>query len=207
MDAIRKVATTPAPVPKAPLIRFSTTPEALKYNAQLLQDHQYSMESLISRNYKTALVYGSKFRPVQQLKSIIGDHPHFQQLQTILKEEMDFWFSWILTELERATELNQMIARGNHKSAEDEPGALVRLLSKDVTHGFLMPIPLHNVKLIPGALSQPLRMARQITINDGGQRIPKYRLTQDLSFSISQENCPVKNDRIGMNQYNKMMYG
>jgi hypothetical protein len=90
MDAIRKVATTPAPVPKAPLIRFSTTPEALKYNAQLLQDHQYSMESLISRNYKTALVYGSKFRPVQQLKSIIGDHPHFQQLQTILKEEMDF---------------------------------------------------------------------------------------------------------------------
>jgi hypothetical protein len=69
-----------------------------------------------------------------------------------------------------------------------------------------MPIPLHIVKLIPGALAQPLGMAKQITLNDAGQRIPKYRLTQDLSFFISQENCSV-NDRIDMEQYNEMVYG
>jgi hypothetical protein len=43
MNAIREVASTPAPVPKAPPIRFSTDPEALKHNVQLLQSHQYSM--------------------------------------------------------------------------------------------------------------------------------------------------------------------
>jgi hypothetical protein len=69
-----------------------------------------------------------------------------------------------------------------------------------------MPTPLHVVKQIPGALAQPLGMAKQITLNDAGQRIPNYRLTQDLSFSISQKNCSV-NDRIDMDQYNEMIYG
>jgi hypothetical protein len=69
-----------------------------------------------------------------------------------------------------------------------------------------MPIPLHVVKLIPGALAQPLGMAKQITLDDAGQRIPKYRLTQDLSFSLSQKDCSV-NDRIDMDQYNEMIYG
>jgi hypothetical protein len=58
VEAIRKVATTPAPVPKAPPIRFSTTPEALNHNAQLLQDNHYSMASLISPNHETTLAYG-----------------------------------------------------------------------------------------------------------------------------------------------------
>jgi hypothetical protein len=150
VEAIRKVATTPAPVPKAPPIRFSTTPEALNHNAQLLQDKHYSMASLISQNHETTLAYGSEFRPVPQLKSILGGHPHFPQLQTILQEGMDFRFSQTLAELERATEHYQIIARGNHKLAKDEPEAVAKLLSKDVTHGFSMPITLHIVKLIPG---------------------------------------------------------
>jgi hypothetical protein len=49
-------------------------------------------------------------------------------------------------------------------------------------------------------------MAKQITLDDPGKRIPKYRLTQDLSFSISQESCSV-NDSIDMDQYNEMIYG
>jgi hypothetical protein len=121
MNAIREVASTPAPVPNAPPIRFSTDPEALKHNAQLLQSHQYSMESLISRNNKTTLAYGSEFQPIHQLKSILGKHPHFQQLLTILQEGMAFRFSRTLTEVERAMELKQIVAQGNHKSAEDKP--------------------------------------------------------------------------------------
>jgi hypothetical protein len=205
MNAIREVASTPAPVPKAPPIRFSTEPDALKHNAQLLQSHQYSMESLISQNNETTLAYGSEFRPIHQLKSILGKHSHFQQLLTILQEGMAFRFSRTLTEVKRAMELKQIVAQGNHKSAEDKPEAVAQLLSKDVTHGFSMPIPLHVVKLIPRALAQPLGMAKQITLYDAGKRIPNYRLTQDLSFSISQKRCSV-NNRIDMDQYNEMIY-
>jgi hypothetical protein len=38
------------------------------------------------------------------------------------------------------------------------------------------------------------------------ERIPKYRLTQDLSFSVSQDACSV-NNRIDMEQRAKMIYG
>jgi hypothetical protein len=206
MDAIREVSQIPVPVPKAPPIHFSTSPEALEHNAQLLKNHKYSMESLISRNDETTLAYGSEFRPINQLQSILGGHTHFQQLLTILQEGMAFRFSRNLTEAERTTKLHQIVARGNHKSAEDKPDAVAQLLAKNVTHGFSMPIPLHVVKQIPGALAQPLGMAKQITLNNAGQWISEYRLTQDLSFSISQKNCLV-NDRIDMDQYNEMIYG
>jgi hypothetical protein len=113
MDAIREVSQTPAPVPKAPPIHFSTSAEALEHNAQLLKNHKYSMESLISRNDETALAYGSEIRPINQLQSILDRHPHFQQLLTILQEGMAFRFSQNLTEAGRTTELDQIVARGN----------------------------------------------------------------------------------------------
>ncbi len=206
MVAIKTVAQTPVPVPKAPPIQFSTNPEALEHNARLLKAHHYSMDVLISPHQATTLTYGSEFRPIAQLEGVLGKDPHFPQLRTILTEGMDFRFNRTLRETERITELEQILSRGNHKSAEDEPDAVARLLAKDVTHGFSMPLSLDIVKLIPGALAQPLGMAKQVTLNDAGERIPKYRLTQDLSFSLSQEDCLV-NDRIDMDQYNEMIYG
>jgi hypothetical protein len=38
-------------------------------------------------------------------------------------------------------ELKAIIARGNHKSAESRQEDVSKALAKDVTHGFLMPIP------------------------------------------------------------------
>jgi hypothetical protein len=50
-------------------------------------------------------------------------------------------------------------------------------------------------------------MVWQVTLNDAGDQIPKCWLTQqDLSFSLSQESCSV-NNRIGIDQYAKMIYG
>lgn len=62
------------------------------------------------------------------------------------------------------------------------------------------------VAFIQGALVQPLGLAKQWTLNAKGDRIPKYRLTQDLLFSVSQDTCSV-NDRIDMAQYAEMIYG
>jgi hypothetical protein len=59
---------------------------------------------------------------------------------------------------------------------------------------------------IPGALVQPFGMTVQWTLDDAGDRVPKYRLLQDLSFSLSKENARV-NSRVDMDEYNKMIYG
>jgi hypothetical protein len=143
---------------------------------------------------------------VEQLRSILGTHPHFPALETILREGMDYRFHTELSDAERATELSAMVERGNHQSAENEPDVVNKLLLKVVTHGFSLPIPPETVALIPGALVQPLGLAKQWTLNEKGDRIPKYRLTQDLSFSVSQDKCSV-NDRIDMEQYAEMIYG
>jgi hypothetical protein len=84
-----------------------------------------------------------------------------------------------------------MLERGNHKSSEAEPAIVNRLLLKDVTHSFSIPVTPKTVPLIAGALVQPSGLAQQFTFNELGERVVKYRLTQDLSFSLSQEACSV----------------
>jgi hypothetical protein len=51
-----------------------------------------------------------------------------------------------------------------------------------------------------------LELACQWTLNATGDRISKYRLTQDLLFSVSKDVCSVKH-RIDMEQYAEMIYG
>jgi hypothetical protein len=55
-------------------------------------------------------------------------------------------------------------------------------------------------------MMQPLGMAEQLTLTESGDRVPKYRLTQDLSFSLTEENMSV-NSRIEMEAYPEMIYG
>ena len=69
---------------------------------------------------------------------------------------MDYVFTRELSETERGCEVRAMLARGNHKSAEDKQEQVRKLIAKDVIHGFTIPIPLGVVTSIPGAMVQPL---------------------------------------------------
>jgi hypothetical protein len=163
------------------------------------------LSQLLHQNQQTTLHFGSEFRPIEQLEDILGGHPLFGQLRTILTKGMDYWFNTDLSESDRLLKLTQMLKHGNHKSSEAEPEIINRLLLKDVTHGFSIPIPPETVSLIDGALVQPFGLAQEFTLTKLGERVVKYRLTQDLSFSLSQEACSV-NSRIDMARYNEMIY-
>jgi hypothetical protein len=102
------------------------------------------------------------------------------------------------------------LLRGNHKSAQDEPKQVAKLLKKDVEHGFSMVLPKEQVPLIPDAMVQPLALAKQWTLDESGNRIPKYRLTQDLSFTSLKLDSGKKlsvNSRVAMDEYPEMIYG
>jgi hypothetical protein len=99
-----------------------------------------------------------------------------------------------------------MLERGNHKSSEAEPEQIDRLLAKDVTHGFPLPVLPETVPLLAGALVQPFGLAKQFTLNEAGERAVKWRLTQDLSFSLTDGERSV-NACIDMDRYNEMIYG
>jgi hypothetical protein len=203
---LREVAQAPVPTPKAPNVQFSTDKPSLERNRATLELHGYSLESLFAANKGTTLDYGSEFRPIDQLLKVLGGHPLFPELSKILTEGMNYRYSEELTEDERATEVSQMTERGNHQSAENEPERVKILLNKDVTHGFSLPVPPDTISSIPGALVQPFGMTVQWTLDDKGSRVPKYRLLQDLSFSLSKENASV-NSRVNMAAYNEMIYG
>jgi hypothetical protein len=99
-----------------------------------------------------------------------------------------------------------MINQANHKSADNKPSVVNKLLLKDVTHGFSLLLPPETITRIQGALVQPLGLAKQWSLNQHGDRIPKYRLAQDLSFSITQNACSI-NDQIDMKEYAEMIHG
>ncbi len=140
------------------------------------------------------------------MRRVIGNHPHFSELVNILTKGMPYRYLEEISEEIRAQEVRAMLERGNHKSAEDESQQAQRLLLKDVHHGFSMPVLPEIVSQIHGAMVQPLGLAKQFSIDKDGNRVPKYRLTQDLSFSLTGDNTSV-NSRIDMGSYVEMVYG
>jgi hypothetical protein len=69
-----------------------------------------------------------------------------------------------------------------------------------------MPILVDSVDKIPRAMAQPLGMAAQLALTKTGKRVPKYRLTQDLSFSLTEKKVSI-NTQINMDAYLEMIYG
>jgi hypothetical protein len=120
-------------------VEFATDEASLEKNRAALERHAYDLESLFAANKGMTLDYGSEFCPLNQLEQILGDHPLFPELTKILTEGMDYQYPEELTEEERSTEVAQMMERGNHQSAENEPERVKLLLNKDVTHGSHFP--------------------------------------------------------------------
>jgi hypothetical protein len=206
LDILSKIARTKTIPPKPAPVMFATTPEAIAANDRLLEEHGYDLESLVASSQDTTLGYGSEFRPIDQLEQVLGGHPEFEALRRFLKDGMDYRFKEEITEGERQCEVEGMLERGNHKSTEKGADKAAELLAKDVAHGFSIPVSPDVVRRIKGAMVQPLGLATQFTLAEDGSRKIKSRLTQDLSFSLTEQNMSV-NSRIDMDQYPEMFYG
>jgi hypothetical protein len=204
--AIQSVARTTVRTPDAPPVRFDTTPAGLQFNSNLLRDYDYDLEKFMAAHTSTTMGFGSEFRPLDQLDQILHSHPIFPFFREILSKGMDYRFTKELSEEQRLSELQANVERGNHQSAESSPAKIGALLAKDVRHGFSLPVLPSLVYKLVGALVQPCGMVRQFALNALGGRELKERLTQDLSFSITDDHISV-NNRIDMSQYADMIYG
>jgi hypothetical protein len=96
---------------------------------------------------------------------------------------MNYRFLREVSDADQPSELNGMIHCRNHKSSESEQVATTRLLLKDVTRGFSMPIHPSIVPSLKDAMVQPLGMVKKFTLLADMTRAAKYGLTKDLSFS------------------------
>jgi hypothetical protein len=206
LASLQKVFNSDVPTPTKPPVRFDVHQHDLQFNSELLRDYDYDFEKFLAEQSGSTLDFGSEFRPLDQLIQVLGTHPNFPELSEIVTTGMPYRYEVELSEEERVTELTAMLERGNHKSAKDEPAEVSKLLLKDVTHGFSMPVLPSIIPKLMKALVQPFGMAKQTTLTELGERQVKYRLTQDLSFSLTGDRRSV-NSRIDMSAYVGMIYG
>jgi hypothetical protein len=88
MEAIKRVAEAKAPIPKAPPVNFNLSEEAVRFNTKLLKDNGLSLQDLLQKHQETMLGFGLEFRPLDQLKEILGQHPNFTFYCYCLQEKV-----------------------------------------------------------------------------------------------------------------------
>jgi hypothetical protein len=202
------LASTPCPVPAKSTVLFEVSPDAAQHNAELLRAVDYDMTKFLEGQRGTTLDFGAEFRSVEALRPLLGRHPNFEELAIVITSGMPYRYAQDIDDDTREKEMLAMIARGNHKSAQANPEQVGRLLSKDVVHGFSMVLPIEVVPLIPGAMVQPTGLAEQWVLNEEGERMIKYRITQDLTYAETDKDSQISvNSRIDMGEYKEMIYG
>jgi hypothetical protein len=206
LPTVTKVARTAVVPPLKPDVRFDMTEKARTYNSEKLEEMGYDVGRLLLANVGTTMGFSSEFRPMDQLEPLLGQHPNFPAVKRFITEGMPFTFKTTLDDATKATELQAALNRGNHKSAESEAGRLLKLIAKDVKHGFSLPITKETARLIKGGAAQPLGLVSQWSLNPDGSRIQKDRMTQDLSFAV-EDNANSINKRVDMDAYPEMVYG
>jgi hypothetical protein len=71
--------------------------------------------------------------------------------------------------------------------------SLLKLLTTDVHHGYTLVLPRSAITDLPGAVVGPHGLAHQMTIDQSGNIVPKIRITNDQTHSVS--GIPSVNDR------------
>jgi hypothetical protein len=87
-----------------------------------------------------------------------------------------------ITQEMRSMDLRFHQERGNHKSAQKNKATLDKIIQEDVEIGFALPLPTQLLHLIPNASLAPLGCQEQETINELGEKIPRFRMTHDQLF-------------------------
>ena len=127
------------------------------------------------------------------------------QTKDILLKGCDIKLKHQEPDIERE-DLKLGLQRGNHKGAVSQAKDLTTLITKDVTHGYALPVTITAAEQVVGGAWAPLNIQEQWTINEEGDRIMKKRLTHDQSFPglASEESI---NDRVDRASLEPLIYG
>ena len=156
----------------------------------MLKKINFSLEATINASKNSPISYGSEFRSTSVLSSLLSHHPQWALFKNLLNNG-SLWPLSKISEEHRLAAVNEAFKFGNHKGATQNQDLLKSLIEEDVTHGFILPLPLEKIKQIPGILLAPLNIVRQNTINKDGDIFKKDRLTHDQSFAFHGSNTSV----------------
>jgi hypothetical protein len=193
LSQLLEVLELSCPVPSRPPFIFNTSDEALAHNSEYLEDRGWSLPELFRRNQGSTIDHGSEFRPISQLRRVVGLHdPNFRDLKEMFTKGFHYTLKRReLTEAKRVAEVEAQLERGNHKSATKNEEEVQSLLAGDVKHSFVLPIQVGVLRSIKGLHLQPGGMVAQLSLKADGSRTEKNRFTHDLSFSLTSEEASI----------------
>ena len=174
---------------------FQNNQEAVKQNTKLLKREKYDLTLALQKAKGTIMEPGSEFRGRNKLEPLLHHHEHWKKMNEIITTGLDYPLTDLPDKILKA-DVTAMIAQGNHKSATTPAVAqtLLKNYTKEVEHGWMLPVTLESVAKIKGAGVIPIGVAQQHTIDEKGKRYTKYRTTHDASFPPPSEQSI--NDRL-----------
>jgi hypothetical protein len=99
------------------LFKFEVTPEAAKFNVNLLKEHEFDLNTLLNPPNKIITKnYGSKFKALGDLENLLKYHPRWKDLAERLSSGCKYLMSDI-SEEDRRRDVEGNIERGSHKLA------------------------------------------------------------------------------------------
>jgi hypothetical protein len=101
-----------------------------------------------------------------------------------------------VSEPDRVNNLEKMLARGNHKSANNNADSLDAIFCNEVKQGWALPLPPEAAVLLPEAIIAPLGFVLQDTINKKGDIVKKQRPTHDQSCNPVKKTYRSVNDLV-----------
>jgi hypothetical protein len=190
----------------SPRFQFEVSPEAARFNFQLLVDHNFDLETLLNPVSGQCITsYGSEFKSPTALEPLLGHHPRWSAFRDRLENGATFPLV-SLSEDVRIGDLQMACKRGNHKSATAHATFLAEAFSKETKKGWILLLPEEEAASIPHLEIAPLGVADQIGVSATGDFVSKLRVTHDLSFpgAISGESV---NSRVEKDQLEPCMFG
>ncbi len=124
------------------------------HNMNLLQQHGNDLQKFLHNNRDTFIGFGAEFRLPHTLESLLLHHPNWRKLKEMLENRLNWEMDEIL-ESDHLAKNEDFICRGNHKSAKTYDTELKKMILKELSQGWMFPLPLsyintlHHGKLAP----------------------------------------------------------
>ena len=204
LDIVTSIAQSGSSKLKSSIFHFKISSEAANENWNTLNKFDNLGDALMADN-KSFTRYGSEFRSTAILSALLHNHPLWRRLASILENGIQFPLDPLDFQT-RSFDLTNRLVFGNHKGASTYPKFYDDLNKSDVLSGFSIPLPLSEIKNIPGLLICPMNVIEQMTISETGEIIEKRRACHDLSFTSPPSNTSV-NSRVDTDQLQDCMFG
>ena len=123
-----------------PPCKFEVSKEATTHNWNMLARNKFDLELITNKHPRSVMSIGSEFKNTHDLQKLLGRHPRWGKVRTILEKGVNFELE-IMDENLRHKDLVAAYERGDHKSASKNELFLSEAMSKEIKQEWSLILP------------------------------------------------------------------